>query len=112
MRPGEGLGHYRFEKYLPQERVIDAAVASVIKELLKGPPDIGPAGKASALRSGIIPGLNPVSDDIWNMKPTSKKRTLAHAAGLAIDVYEFALRGKRLNVCGVATPPRKTLIDG
>ena len=61
-----------------QERVVHPAVAAVMTELLKGPLDIGPTGTASALRSGVIPGLDPLSDEIWKMKPDErKKRTLA-----------------------------------
>ena len=47
-------------------------------ELLKGPLDIGPTETASALRTGVIPGLDPLSDDIWKLKPEERKeRTLA-----------------------------------
>ena len=47
-------------------------------ELLKGPLDIGPTGTAASLRSGVIPGLDPLSDAIWKMKPEERrKRTLA-----------------------------------
>jgi membrane peptidoglycan carboxypeptidase len=66
------------EKRLPQDRVMHPAVSAAMTELLKGPLDIGPTGTASALRSGIIPGLDPLSDEIWKMKPDErKKRTLA-----------------------------------
>ncbi len=61
-----------------QEPVMHPAVAAAMTELLKGPLDIGPTGTASALRSGIIPGVDPLSDEIWKMKPDErKKRTLA-----------------------------------
>jgi membrane peptidoglycan carboxypeptidase len=60
------------------QRVMHPAVSVAMTELLKGPLDIGPTGTASALRSGIIPGLDPLSDEIWKMKPDErKKRTLA-----------------------------------
>jgi len=61
-----------------QARVMHPAVAVAMTELLKGPLDIGPTGTASGLRSGVIPGLDPLSDEIWKMKPDErKKRTLA-----------------------------------
>jgi penicillin-binding protein 1A len=61
-----------------QERVMHPAVAAAMTELLKGPLDIGPTGTASALRSGAIPGMDPLSDAIWKMKPDERKRrTLA-----------------------------------
>jgi membrane peptidoglycan carboxypeptidase len=47
-------------------------------ELLKAPLDIGPTGTASALRSGVIPGMDPLSDEIWKLKPDERKqRSLA-----------------------------------
>ena len=56
------------------ERVMHPAVSEVMTDLLKGPLDIGPTGTASALRSGIIPGLDPLSDAIWKMKPEERKQ--------------------------------------
>ena len=54
------------------------AVSAAMIELLKGPLDIGPTGTASALRSGVIPGMDPLSDAIWKLKPDErKKRSLA-----------------------------------
>ena len=54
------------------------AVSEVMIELLKAPLDIGPTGTAASLRSGVIPGLDPLSDAIWKMKPEERrKRTLA-----------------------------------
>jgi membrane peptidoglycan carboxypeptidase len=62
----------------PQERVMHPAVAAAMTELLKGPLDIGPTGTAASLRTGVIPGMDPLSDAIWKMKPDErKKRTLA-----------------------------------
>ena len=61
-----------------QERLIHPAVSAAMIELLKAPLDIGSTGTASALRSGIIPGLDPLSDAVWKMKPEERKRrTLA-----------------------------------
>ena len=62
----------------PQERLMHPAVSAVMIDLLKGPLDIGPTGTASALRSGVIPGMDPLSDAIWKLKPDERKRrTLA-----------------------------------
>ena len=43
----------------PQERLLHPAVSAAMTELLKAPLDIGSTGTASALRSGIIPGIDP-----------------------------------------------------
>jgi len=46
-------------------------------ELLKSPLDLG-SGTASALRSGTIPGMDPLGSEIWKLKPEDRKnRTLA-----------------------------------
>jgi membrane peptidoglycan carboxypeptidase len=61
-----------------QERLVHPAVSAAMIELLKGPLDIGPTGTAASLRSGVIPGLDPLSDAVWKLKPEErKKRTLA-----------------------------------
>ena len=61
-----------------EERILHPAVSAAMIDLLKGPVDIGSTGTASALRSGIIPGIDPLSSEIWQMKPAErKKRTLA-----------------------------------
>jgi membrane peptidoglycan carboxypeptidase len=61
-----------------EERVMHPAVSAAMTELLKSPLDIGPTGTASALRSGVIPGMDPLSDAIWKMKPDERKqRSLA-----------------------------------
>ena len=60
-----------------QERVIHPAVSAAMIDLLKGPLDMG-TGTAAALRSGIVPGMDPLGDEIWKLKPEErKKRTLA-----------------------------------
>ena len=60
------------------ERVMHPAVSAVMMELLKGPLDIGPTGTAAALRSGVIPGMDPLGDALWKLKPAERKaRTLA-----------------------------------
>ncbi|MGE5169708.1 MAG: transglycosylase domain-containing protein [Rudaea sp.] len=62
----------------PQERVVHPAVSAAMTELLKAPLDIGPTGTASALRTGVIPGMDPLGDAIWKLKPEERKRrTLA-----------------------------------
>jgi len=58
--------------------VMHPAVSAAMAELLKAPLDIGSTGTASALRSGVIPGMDPLSDAIWKLKPDErKKRSLA-----------------------------------
>jgi membrane peptidoglycan carboxypeptidase len=62
----------------PQDRLMHPAVSAAMTELLKGPLDIAGTGTASSLRSGVIPGMDPLSDAIWKLKPEErKKRTLA-----------------------------------
>ena len=62
----------------PQEHVMHPAVAAAMTELLKSPLDIGPTGTAASLRTGVIPGMDPLGDAIWKLKPDErKKRTLA-----------------------------------
>jgi len=61
----------------PQERLLHPAVSAAMTELLKAPIDLG-TGTASALRSGVIPGMDPLGDAIWKLKPADKKkRTVA-----------------------------------
>ena len=62
----------------PQERLLHPAVAAAMTELLKSPLDLAGTGTASALRSGVIPGMDPLSDEIWKLKPGERKqRSLA-----------------------------------
>src|SRR5206468_1334846 len=62
----------------PQDRLMHPAASAAMTELLKGPLDIALTGTASALRSGVIPGMDPLSDAIWQLKPEERKRrTLA-----------------------------------
>jgi membrane peptidoglycan carboxypeptidase len=61
-----------------QQRLMHPAVSAAMIELLKSPLDIGPTGTASALRTGVIPGMDPLGDAIWKLKPDErKKRALA-----------------------------------
>jgi membrane peptidoglycan carboxypeptidase len=70
-----------------EERVIHPAVAAAMTELLKAPLDIGPTGTASALRSGVIPGMDPLSDAMWKMKPDERKqRVLAFPLSQAGEI--------------------------
>jgi membrane peptidoglycan carboxypeptidase len=60
------------------ERIMHPAVSAAMTELLKSPLDIGTTGTASALRRGVIPGVDPLSDEMWKLKPEERKRrTLA-----------------------------------
>ena len=59
----------------PQERLIHPAVSAAMIELLKSPLDLS-TGTASALRSGIIPGMDPLSDAIWKLKPEERKKRM------------------------------------
>jgi membrane peptidoglycan carboxypeptidase len=61
-----------------EERLMHPAVSAAMIELLKGPLDLGPTGTASALRTGVIPGMDPLGEAVWKLKPDQKKeRTLA-----------------------------------
>jgi penicillin-binding protein 1A len=61
----------------PQERLMHPAVSAAMIELLKAPVELG-TGTAAALRSGVIPGMDPLGNAIWKLKPADKKkRTLA-----------------------------------
>jgi len=69
---------FKGETHPTEERVMHPAVSAAMIELLKAPLDIGPTGTASALRSGVIPGMDPLSDAIWKLKPDERKqRSLA-----------------------------------
>ena len=66
------------ENHPPQARLLHPAASAAMIELLKAPLDIGSTGTASSLRSGVIPGMDPLSDAIWQLKPEERKRrTLA-----------------------------------
>jgi membrane peptidoglycan carboxypeptidase len=70
-----------------EERVMHPAVSAAMTELLQSPLDIGPTGTAAALRSGVIPGMDPLSDAIWKMKPEERKqRSLAFPPGQAGEI--------------------------
>lgn len=62
----------------PPERLMHPAVSAAMIELLKSPLDMGPTGTVSALRTGVIPGMDPLSDAVWKVTADErKKRTLA-----------------------------------
>jgi membrane peptidoglycan carboxypeptidase len=66
------------ERRPAQERVMHPVVSAAMTELLKAPLDIGSTGTASGLRTGVIPGMDPLGDALWKLKPEErKKRTLA-----------------------------------
>ena len=64
------------ENRSPYERLIHPAVSAAMIELLKSPLDIGATGTASALRRGVIPGMDPLSEEIWKLKPEERKRRM------------------------------------
>jgi membrane peptidoglycan carboxypeptidase len=66
----------RGEKPPPQERVVDSVVSAAMTELLKAPLDIGSTGTASGLRSGVIPGMDPLGDAIWKLKLEERKKLM------------------------------------
>ena len=50
-----------------QERLMHPAVSAAMIELLKSPLDIGSTGTAAGVRSGAIPGMDPLGDAIWKL---------------------------------------------
>ncbi len=55
------------------ERVIHPAVSMVMSDILRGPLEDA-FGTAKSLRNGVIPGLDPLGSEIWQLKPEEKKR--------------------------------------
>ena len=66
----------RGENHPAQERLMHPAVAAAMVELLKAPLDIGPTGTVSAIRTGVIPGMDPLGDAIWKLKPDERKKQM------------------------------------
>ena len=65
------------DNHPPQGRLMHPAVSAAMTEILKAPVDLG-TGTASSLRNGVIPGMDPLGDAIWKLKPAEKKkRTVA-----------------------------------
>ncbi len=84
----------RGESHPLQERVVHPAASAAMIELLKAPLDMG-TGTAAALRSGTVPGMDPLGDEIWKLKPEErKKRTLA---------FPFEKAGEIAGKTGTAT---------
>ena len=74
------------ERQPPLERIMHPAVSAAMTELLKAPADIG-TGTASALRNGVIPGMDPLGEATWKLKPDErKKRMLAFPAAQAGEI--------------------------
>ena len=67
--------HTKGENRPLQERLVHPAVSAAMIELLKAPLDM-PTGTASMLRSGVIPGMDPLSGAIWALKPEEKKKRM------------------------------------
>jgi membrane peptidoglycan carboxypeptidase len=83
------------ENRAPQERLLHPATSAAMIELLKAPLDIGSTGTAASLRSGVIPGMDPLSEAIWKLKPEERKKlTLA---------FPFAAAGEIAGKTGTAT---------
>jgi len=76
------------------ERLVHPAVSAAMIELLKAPLDMG-TGTASMLRSGIIPGMDPLSGAIWTLKPEEKKKRML--------AFPFADAGELAGKTGTAT---------
>ena len=53
------------------------AVSAAMIELLKSPLDMG-TGTAAALRSGTVPGMDPLGNEIWKLKPEERKNRPSH----------------------------------
>jgi membrane peptidoglycan carboxypeptidase len=77
-----------------QERLVHPAVSAAMIELLKAPLDMG-TGTAFALRSGIIPGMDPLSGAIWTLKPEERKKQML--------AFPFADAGELAGKTGTAT---------
>ena len=76
-KDGEGRSKdcdIRGENRAPPERILHPAVSAAMMNLLKAPLDIGSTGTASALRSGVIPGMDPLSGAIWKLKPEERQQ--------------------------------------
>jgi membrane peptidoglycan carboxypeptidase len=75
------------EHHARQERLMHPAVSVAMIALLKAPLDIGPTGTAADLRTGVIPGMDPLSDAVWKLKPKERKqRTLSFPLDLAGEI--------------------------
>ncbi len=59
----------------PLVRVMHPATSVVVTELFKGPIDIS-TGSAHSLRTGVIPGMDPLSGENWKLKPEERKKRM------------------------------------
>src|SRR5436190_2180997 len=66
----------RGENRAAQDRLMHPAVSAAMIELLKGPLDIGPTGTAASLRSGVLPGVDPLSDAVWKLSPDERRKRM------------------------------------
>jgi membrane peptidoglycan carboxypeptidase len=83
------------ENHPEPERLLHPAVSAAMTELLKSPLDLGPTGTAAALRTGVIPGMDPLGDAIWKLnREERKERTLA---------FPFEQAGEIAGKTGTAT---------
>jgi membrane peptidoglycan carboxypeptidase len=64
------------ERHPAQERLVHPAVAAAMAELLRSPVDLGPTGTAAAIRTGVIPGMDPLGDALWKLKPDERKERM------------------------------------
>ena len=66
----------RGENRAAQDRLMHPAVSAAMIELLKGPLDIGPTGTAASLRSGVLPGVDPLSDAVWKLSADERRKRM------------------------------------
>ena len=59
----------------PLIRVMHPATSAVVMDMLKGPVDFA-TGTVHGLRTGVIPGLDPLSPEVWKLKPDERKKRM------------------------------------
>jgi uncharacterized OB-fold protein len=72
------------------------AVSAAMTELLKSPVDLAGTGTASSLRSGVIPGMDPLGDETWKLKAGDKIMVVAFGQGVDILVFEVTAENAKL----------------
>jgi membrane peptidoglycan carboxypeptidase len=83
------------ENHPEPERLLHPSVSAAMTELLRSPLDLGPTGTAGALRTGVIPGMDPLGEAIWKLnREERKERTLA---------FPFEQAGEIAGKTGTAT---------
>lgn len=70
---GQRLCDMKGDQREPFERVLHPAVSAAATAMLRGPVD-EPTGTVHGLRTGVIPGMDPLSSAIWQMKPDERKK--------------------------------------